>query len=204
MSASSRCAGRALRGRELLITLGAAWSYHRRMAPSASSEFNSRGTTVFDVRELQLEHDDAAAASVNRVGRRAYAVEAELIGFDGIPGLQESVDDMRGQPLRWLGAVAGGGQIAAFVAWQSPAEDNIVDIDRVCVDPEWFRCGLASRLIRHLLSDLAPSGDAHVSTGADNSPAISLYEHLGFSRIGTTEPVPGLHMAHFLLRRTQQ
>ncbi|MEU2674590.1 GNAT family N-acetyltransferase [Streptomyces sp. NPDC007164] len=172
------------------------------MTPSVSKEFSSRGGVAFDVCELQLA-DDVAAASVHRIGRRAYAVEAELIGFDGIPALQESMDEMRGQPLHWLGAIADGGRIAAFVAWQIPAGEDIVDIDRVCVDPEWFRCGLATRLIRCLLADLAPSGDVHVSTGADNSPAVALYESLGFSRIGTIEPVPGLRLAQFRLRRNQ-
>ncbi|MGW0971360.1 GNAT family N-acetyltransferase [Streptomyces sp. NPDC002516] len=68
---------------------------------------------------------------------------------------------------------------------------------------EEVRCGLATRLIRCLLTDLAPGGDAHVSTGADNSPAVALYEGLGFSRIGTIEPVAGLRMAQFRLRRNQ-
>ncbi|MEU4359223.1 GNAT family N-acetyltransferase [Streptomyces virginiae] len=144
---------------------------------------------------------DTTAAAVHQVGRRAYAVEAGLIGFDGIPALQESMEEMRAQPLRWLGAIADGGRIAAFVAWKSPAGENIVDIDRVCVDPAWFRCGLASRLINHLLVDLAPSGDARVSTGADNGPAVALYEGLGFARIGTIERAPGLHMAQFQLER---
>ncbi|MET7544059.1 GNAT family N-acetyltransferase [Streptomyces sp. NPDC005507] len=173
------------------------------MKPSVSSEFNSRDVGAFDVCELQLADDDAAAERVHRIGRRAYAVEAELIGFDGIPALQESLDEMRGQPLRWLGAIAAGGRIAAFVAWQIPVGEDVVDIDRVCVDPEWLRCGLASRLIRHLLADLAPSGDVRVSTGAENSPAVALYESLGFSRIGTIEPVPGLRMAQFRLRRNK-
>ncbi|MEU0785409.1 GNAT family N-acetyltransferase [Streptomyces sp. NPDC006173] len=171
------------------------------MTSSVSRETNRGGAAAFEVCELQLAHDDAAAVSVHRIGRRAYAVEAELIGFDGIPGLQESMDEMRGRPLRWLGAIADSGRIAAFVAWQSPAREGIVDIDRVCVDPDWFRYGLASRLIRHLLADLAPDGDVQVSTGAANSPAVALYESLGFSRTGTIEPVPGLRMAQFLLRR---
>ncbi|MEU9097462.1 GNAT family N-acetyltransferase [Streptomyces sp. NPDC048361] len=165
-----------------------------------------RGAAAFDLCELQLAGDDAAAARVHRVGRRAYAVEAELIGFDGIPALQESIEEMRDQPLRWLGAVGDGGRLAAFVAWQNPAGDhggNIVDIDRVCVDPDWFRCGLASRLIRHLLVHLAPAGNVQVSTGADNGPAVALYESLGFSRVGTIEPVPGLRLAQFLLDRSR-
>ncbi|MET9406196.1 GNAT family N-acetyltransferase [Streptomyces sp. NPDC002935] len=108
---------------------------------------------------------------------------------------------MQAQPLRWLGALTNDGRIAAFVAWQLPAGEGVLEIDRVCVDPAWFRRGLASRLLAHLLTDLVPSGRVLVSTGADNLPAVALYERLGFSRSGTIEPAPGLRVAQFLLIR---
>ncbi|MEU6817916.1 GNAT family N-acetyltransferase [Streptomyces sp. NPDC046860] len=148
--------------------------------------------------ELSLT-DEATAAAVHRIGRHAYAVEAELIRFDGIPALLESLEEMRAQPLRWLGAMAEG-EITAFVAWRDLPE-NLIDIERVCVDPRWFRRGLAAALLRHLLTDLAPGRDALVSTGADNRPAVALYERLGFSRIDTIEPAPGLRLARFRLTR---
>ncbi|MEU0430323.1 GNAT family N-acetyltransferase [Streptomyces sp. NPDC006290] len=154
----------------------------------------------FIVRELDLAEETTAAA-VHRIGRRAYAVEADLIGFDGIPALRESLEEMRAQPLRWLGAVTDDGRVIAFVAWQWSAGEDALDIDRVCVDPTWFRRGLASRLLGHLLTDLVPSGYVLVSTGADNRPAVALYERLGFSRVGTVEPAPGLKVAQFRLTR---
>lgn len=96
------------------------------------------------VRPLDLT-DDPTAAAVHRVGRAAYAVEAALIGFDGIPALRESVDEMRERPLHWIGAVAPDGAIAGFLAWED-AEDGGVCVDRLCVDPAWFRRGIASLL----------------------------------------------------------
>jgi ribosomal protein S18 acetylase RimI-like enzyme len=154
----------------------------------------------FVVGELDLA-DETTAAAVHRIGRRAYAVEADLIGFDGIPALRESLEEMQAQPLRWLGARTDDGQIVAFVAWQHLAGESGIDIARVCVDPAWFRRGLASRLLGHLLADSAPTGQVLVSTGADNIPAITLYERHGFSRVGTTEPAPNLRMAQFRLTR---
>ncbi|MFJ3174287.1 GNAT family N-acetyltransferase [Streptomyces roseus] len=148
--------------------------------------------------ELSLT-DDVTAAAVHRIGLRAYTVEAELIGFDGIPPLRESLEEMRVQPLRWLGATVEG-EIAAFVAWQVMAEE-LICIARVCVDPRWFRRGLASTLLRHLLADLAPPHDALVSTGADNHPAVALYERLGFRHVDTIEPAPGVRLARFELTR---
>jgi hypothetical protein len=47
--------------------------------------------------------DDETAKAVHRIATQSYTVEAELIGSTAIPGLHESVEDVRGLPLRWLG-----------------------------------------------------------------------------------------------------
>ncbi|MEW2439643.1 GNAT family N-acetyltransferase [Streptomyces caniferus] len=155
------------------------------------------------VRELDLS-DATVAATVHAVGLRAYAVEAELIGFDGIPALSESLQDMTARPLRWLGAVSGDGTVAAFVAWQTDTGRRLTHIDRVCVDPAWFRRGLASCLLDHLLTKVVDSGRVRVSTGAANQPAVKLYERLGFRRAADFSPVPGLRMAQFVRPPRQQ
>jgi ribosomal protein S18 acetylase RimI-like enzyme len=150
--------------------------------------------------ELDLT-EDATSAAVHRVGLRSYRVEADLIGFD-IPALHETQAQLRARPLRWLGCRAEG-TVVAFIAWteepeESPKEST-VDIDRLCVDPAWFRRGLASTLLRALLD--RTTGNVTVSTGADNTPATTLYERAGFTRTGTIEPAPGLRIATFALQR---
>ncbi|MGW3917347.1 GNAT family N-acetyltransferase, partial [Streptomyces sp. NPDC005070] len=145
--------------------------------------------------------DTRTAVAVHQIARRSYAIEAELIGFEGIPALTETLEEMQARPLRWIGMVTRDGQITSFVAWRRLAGEDGVDIDRVCVDPQWFRHGFALRLLDRLLTELAPSGKVLVSTGADNRPAINLYERLGFTRVGTVRPVPGLLMAEFRLTR---
>ncbi|MFD7260803.1 GNAT family N-acetyltransferase [Streptomyces sp. NPDC059874] len=143
------------------------------------------------IRPLDLA-DDVTAAAVHRIGRAAYAVEAELIGFDGIPALRESLAEMRAQELNWVGAVCEGGEIAGFLAWAEEA-DGSVCVDRLCVDPAWFRRGIASLLLGHVPADRT----ATVTTGADNTPAVALYERLGFTRGADFSPAPGLRMASF-------
>ncbi|MET9322178.1 GNAT family N-acetyltransferase [Streptomyces sp. NPDC003038] len=153
------------------------------------------------VRPLDLT-DDTTAYAVHRIGRAAYRVEAELIGFDGIPALRESLADMRARPLRWLGAVSGdgggggGGEIAGFVAWAEEADGGVC-LDRLCVDPAWFRRGVASLLLRHVLAEVLPDRTVEVTTGCGNAPAVTLYERLGFVRGADFSPVPGLRMASF-------
>ncbi|MFJ8166313.1 GNAT family N-acetyltransferase [Streptomyces sp. NPDC096136] len=148
------------------------------------------------IRPLDLT-DGATAAAVHRVGLAAYAVEAELIGFDGIPALAEGLEEMRGRALDWLGAVEPDGGIAGFLAWEETAADGPVGIDRLCVDPARFRRGVASLLLRHALEELFQGRVVEVATGADNAPAVALYERLGFVRGADFSPVPGLRMASF-------
>ncbi|MER6445138.1 GNAT family N-acetyltransferase [Streptomyces venezuelae] len=147
------------------------------------------------IRALDLS-DDATATVVHRIGHAAYAVEAELIGFDGIPALGESLAEMRRAGLRWAGAFSGNGVLAGFLAWASEPEDG-VSIDRLCVDPAWFRRGVASSLLRHALTEVFPGRPVTVTTGAANAPAVALYERLGFRRGPDFSPVPGLTMASF-------
>ncbi|MET7532293.1 GNAT family N-acetyltransferase [Streptomyces goshikiensis] len=148
------------------------------------------------VRPLDLT-DDRTARAVHRIGLAAYAVEAELIGFDGIPALGESLADLRARPLRWLGAVGAGGTVDGFLAWEETPPGEPVRLDRLCVDPARFRRGTASLLLRHALTELFAGRLVEVTTGAANAPAVTLYERLGFVRGADFSPVPGLTMASF-------
>lgn len=71
------------------------------------------GPAVF-VSELDLT-DVATATAVHLTGRRSYAVESALIGFDGIPALLESLEEMQARPLRWLGMTTRDGRLAANI-----------------------------------------------------------------------------------------
>ncbi|MBP0933371.1 GNAT family N-acetyltransferase [Streptomyces sp. KCTC 0041BP] len=154
------------------------------------------------VRPLDLT-DDRTARAVHRIGLAAYAVEAELIGFDGIPALGESLADLRARPLRWLGAMSSEGAegaVAGFLAWEETPPGEPVRLDRLCVDPARFRRGIASLLLRHTLTELFAGRVVEVTTGAANAPAVTLYERLGFVRGADFSPVPGLTMASFRRR----
>ncbi|MEU4803833.1 GNAT family N-acetyltransferase [Actinosynnema sp. NPDC023587] len=139
---------------------------------------------------LDLSDDDVARA-VHRIGLRAYAVEAALIGSTAIPALSETWEEMRARPLRWLGAHADG-VLAGFAAWSRVG--GVLDIARLCVDPDFARRGLGRALVSAVLAE---GGPAVVATGAANAPAIALYEAVGFRPAGTVEVVPGLVIAEF-------
>jgi ribosomal protein S18 acetylase RimI-like enzyme len=74
---------------------------------------------------------------------------------------------------------------------------EVCDIDRLVVDPAWFRRGLA----RSLVTTLADRGSVTVSTGTANFPGVDLYESMGFLQESTEVIAPGVTITH--LRRTR-
>lgn len=129
--------------------------------------------------------DDTIASRVVDIQRAAYRIEAELIGFEGIPQLHETVDDLRRLDLHWLGSWVNG-QLVAILAWT--LTDGNCGIDRLAVCPQSFRQGHGRALVEFLADHRVVS----VSTGTANTPARNLYASLGFVPVGVREIAPGI------------
>lgn len=118
------------------------------------------------------------------VQRLAYAVEAEIIGFDGIPALHETLDELRAADEVFLGIYDEEG-LAGSVSYQ--LDESTVDICRLVVHPRAHRRGIATALL-----DALPDGPQTVSTGTKNEPALRLYRGRGFVATGEREVAPGV------------
>jgi ribosomal protein S18 acetylase RimI-like enzyme len=118
----------------------------------------------------------------------AYAVEARLIGFDGIPALHESLEELRDCGESFLGLDDEAGLVGA-VSWVR-RQDGTLEICRLMVHPRAFRRGIATALL-DCLDRAEPVRRAVVSTGTGNHPALALYTRRGFTPIGTRQIVPG-------------
>ena len=135
--------------------------------------------------------DDQIAARIVEIQRAAYAIEAELMSFDGIPPLHETVDDVQSrEDLNWDGAFEDG-LLAGLIAWSE--NDQGIEIDRLAIDPAYSRRGYGRELLRTLPS----STSIRVSTGRANLPAIGLYENEGFTLTGNSEVAPGVLTSQF-------
>ncbi|MEU4291894.1 GNAT family N-acetyltransferase [Kribbella sp. NPDC026596] len=145
------------------------------------------------IRPLDLT-DQALAERLLTIQHAAYAVEAELIGFDGIPPLQEDLAGLMASTEYWLGRYDGDTLVGA-VAYELPDNDT-VDISRLIVDPAHARRGHGRALLDHL-DQLEPRPISVVSTGSANTPAVSLYKSRGYSEIGQVEIAAGIHIAQF-------
>ncbi|WP_328333252.1 GNAT family N-acetyltransferase [Kribbella sp. NBC_00382] len=146
------------------------------------------------IRVLDLA-DVATAERVLVVQRLAYAVEAALIGFDGIPPLHEDLAGLMASEEHWLGRYSGDGELVAAVAYELP-DPETVEISRLVVDPAHARRGHGRALLDQL-DVMEPRRVSLVSTGTANAPATSLYLSRGYSASGVVEIAPGITITQF-------
>ncbi|WP_329005345.1 GNAT family N-acetyltransferase [Kribbella sp. NBC_00709] len=138
--------------------------------------------------------DRTLAERLLAIQHAAYAVEAELIGFDGIPPLQEDLAGLMAAPEHWLGRYDGETLVGA-VAYEFP-DDDTVEISRLIVDPAHARRGHGRALLDHL-DQLELRPVSLVSTGSANTPAVTLYKSRGYAELGQVEVAPGIYLTQF-------
>jgi ribosomal protein S18 acetylase RimI-like enzyme len=129
--------------------------------------------------------DPYFAVTLLRLQHTSYALEAELVGDDRIPPLQEDEVDLTAWRGRWITAWDGVDLVGAIAWWES---DDSIEIEKVMVDPSAMRRGIASALLGQVL-DRASGREVLVVTGRSNTPAVSLYAKHGF-RVECDEEVP--------------
>lgn len=138
--------------------------------------------------------DRTLAERLLAIQHAAYAVEAELIGFDGIPPLQEGLAGLMRSTGHWLGRYDGSTLVGA-VAYEFP-DDDTIEIARLVVDPAHARRGHGKALLDHL-DQAEPRPVSLVSTGSANAPAVNLYKSRGYTETGQVEVAPGIYITQF-------
>ncbi|MFF9373816.1 GNAT family N-acetyltransferase [Streptomyces griseoluteus] len=121
--------------------------------------------------------------------RASYAVEARLIGFDGIPPLHETLEQLRATDESFLG-IRDGSRLVGAVSW-SRLPNDALDICRLVVHPVVHRRGVATALL-DALDSIEPAELTVVSTGTSNLPAVELYRRRGFMPVGKRRIAPGV------------
>ncbi|MBS8266648.1 GNAT family N-acetyltransferase [Mesobacillus boroniphilus] len=131
-------------------------------------------------------------AEVLELQRKSYRIEADLIGTDEIPPLKETFEQLQDCGETFIGCYVNG-RLAGAVSYKK--ERNVLDIHRMMVHPEFFRRGIARKLLDQLDQIGAP--EMIVSTGSANTPAVKLYEKIGFERQEDSVVGDGLVIANF-------
>lgn len=142
-----------------------------------------------------MDHQNKEIAKeIQQIQQAAYRVEAELIGFDGIPQLYESFAEIQNSTETFTGYSEGS--LQGVISYQ--VKEGIVDIHRLVVSPMHFRKGIGKKLVGYLLEHYEGYG-LTVSTGTANIPAITLYKAFGFQEQRLIEVAPGIHCTQFYL-----
>lgn len=141
--------------------------------------------------------NEKIATQVLAVQIPSYQVEAELIGFYGIPQLKDTIETVQNSGETFYGLIENG-EIIGVIAVEDVGE--ALDICRLVVHPSHFRKGVARKLVSFVLNET--NKPITVSTGAKNGPAISLYEKHGFQVVSEIEVEPGFFLVQMFNPRS--
>ncbi|CAM4274190.1 acetyltransferase [Bacillus manliponensis] len=127
----------------------------------------------------KLNHTSSnVAKKILEIQIPAYKVEAKYIKTDAIPRLYDTVADIQNCDETFYGYWIQD-DLAGFISFVH--QDNMTDIHRLVVSPNYFHQGIASLLLQHIFQ-LHPASNCIVQTGKKNIPAISLYKKHGFTQ----------------------
>jgi hypothetical protein len=113
------------------------------MSGEEATALNAGSRREYKLRSPGEPHSRLSRLIANR--QNAYAVEARLIGFDGIPALHESLEDLRDCGECFLGLDDETG-LAGAVSWVL-LQDGTLQICRLMAHPRAFRRGIATALL---------------------------------------------------------
>jgi ribosomal protein S18 acetylase RimI-like enzyme len=124
--------------------------------------------------------DKKTAGEVLQVQIPAYQAEADIIGYQEIPPLSDTVETLQNCGETFYGYFDPF--LVGVISYK--IEQQMLDIHRVVVHPHFFRRGIGRAMVRFLLHTYQDKVNGFiVRTAQKNTPAIKLYQQLGFREI---------------------
>ncbi|MEP3092103.1 MAG: GNAT family N-acetyltransferase [Ekhidna sp.] len=123
-------------------------------------------------------------------------VEAKLLNAKDFPPLKRSIEDLLNAESEFYGYHDGTTIVAVL---EVKSEEEVTHIQSLVVDPQFFRKGIASKLLDFLFTSFESSLFT-VETGAENKPAIALYERFGFEKVQQWMTEVGIEKVRFSLK----
>ena len=126
---------------------------------------------------IQLQYQiHRVAVDISHLMQNSYAVEALLLNVEDFPPLRRTALDIQNSGSIFYGCMFAAELVAAI---EITCEQQVLEIHSLVVSPDYFRQGLAGRLLDFVFKKYAWQS-ATVETGRDNIPAIQLYQNHGF------------------------
>ncbi|MGE7676510.1 GNAT family N-acetyltransferase [Lysinibacillus sp. NPDC094403] len=124
----------------------------------------------------------------------SYKVEAELIDFYELPPLKDTVETLQHCEETFFGFYLNE-ELCGVISIKT--ENDIVKIHRLIVHPNHFRKGIAKKLLDFIESNYKSFETIIVSTGSQNTPAVTFYLKNGFSKKEETRVTEHLSLTSF-------
>lgn len=125
----------------------------------------------------KLQHQNPKTANqIKDVFHQSYSVEAKLLEATDFPPLKRTIESYMNSQNAFYGYFEHK-VLAGIIEIES--KDQYTDINSLVVHPNFFRRGIASKLLDFLLKKF-DSSLYTVETGVKNIPAIALYSKFGF------------------------
>jgi ribosomal protein S18 acetylase RimI-like enzyme len=142
----------------------------------------------------KLDHKDRSIAQeIREVFQASYAVEAKLLGAVDFPPLKRPLEGFLQSENEFFGFREQGR--LAGVAEVVP-EEKAVHVQSLVVHPAFFRKGIGSALVSHVLERFTTPVFT-VETGLENHPATALYRKFGFREVGRYDTDHGVRKVRF-------
>ena len=147
----------------------------------------------------KLKNSDLAMAKKIRIVFQAsYKIEAKLLNATNFPPLQRTLENYIQSKTAFYGYSING-ELAAVV--EINTDNNFILIRSLVVHPDFFRQGIAGKLIEFVF-DTFESDLFVVETGLANGPASKLYEKFGFVAVHQWNTDFGIRKVKFEKRTT--
>ncbi len=117
------------------------------------------------------------AAEVLQVQIPSYKIEAQIIHYDEIPPLKDSIETLQQCGEQFYGYYTKD-ELSGVISFK--IENRVLDINRLFVHPKQFKKGIAQKLLDFIQDSMTGFDKIIVSTGSENLPAIKLYLKNGF------------------------
>lgn len=142
--------------------------------------------------------NEDVAKQIFNIFQSSYKIEAQLIGVQVFPPLLRSAKDIEHAKTFFYG-FSENNCLAAII--EIDIEDKLLKIDSLTVHPNYFRKGIANKLISYVF-EKNDFSQAHVETAVVNIPAINLYEKHGFAEFKRWTPPHGIEKTAMSLENT--
>jgi ribosomal protein S18 acetylase RimI-like enzyme len=139
------------------------------------------------IAQLDNSNEDVAHQMFT-IFQNSYKIEAQLIGVLDFPPLLRGVEDIKTAKTKFYG-FSENNNLAAVI--EIVIENMNLDINSLTVDPQYFRKGIADKLMNYILEKFDFS-QARVETAVVNAPAIKLYKKHGFVEFKRWIPSHGI------------